>query len=304
MRLTFWGVRGSIPTPGPLTARWGGNSSCLCVEADSAPPLVLDCGTGARLLGEHLLQAAHADPSRPREVWLLFTHLHADHIFGFPFFAPLYSPSWRVSVGIPAWSEDEAREKLGRYVNGTFFPLRLHELPGPVSFHPVAAQHRWDAGPWEVEGVRLAHPGGAMGYRVAWPSGASGGASPAMAYLSDTGPLAPLGEGVAAGAPPTPGEERVLRLLRGCGVVVFDTMYDFDAYLTRMHFGHAYPEYAIALCRAAGVGTLVLFHHAPDATDADLDARAARYAEVDGLRVIVAREGDTIDVKASGARSS
>lgn len=287
MQVTFWGVRGSIPVPGAETARWGGNSSCVEVRAEGRAPVVLDCGTGARALGQRLVR------EEGREVWMLLSHLHVDHIFGFPFFVPLYGPGWRVHVGVPAYSADEAREKLGRYVNGTFHPTRLRDAPAELDFFPVGGALGVPVAGWDVQAVRLNHPGGSLGYRLA----ADGAA---LAYITDTAPFARPGEGVAAGEAPTAAEERVIEALRGCQTVVFDTMFDHDAYLERMTWGHAYPEYAIALCRAAGVGRLVLFHHLPEAGDDELDARAARYADERAPVVVLAREGETLDV-ATGA---
>ena len=104
--MTFWGVRGSIPTPGPTTSRWGGNSSCLEVRHEDLPPLVLDCGTGARNLGMKLVR----QPGR--KLHMLFTHFHMDHVFGFPFFAPVYTPGFEIDVTVPASDEDEAQERL------------------------------------------------------------------------------------------------------------------------------------------------------------------------------------------------
>lgn len=286
MQVTFWGVRGSIPTPGDGTTRWGGNSSCVEVRHGELPPLVLDCGTGARALGNKLIK------DKARRVHVLFTHLHVDHIFGFPFFTPLYGPGWDVNVGVPAYSVDEARERISRYLNGTFHPTRLRDVPSNLVFQAIMAGRPVEAGGFDVLPVRLNHPGGAMGYRIR-----ADGHS--FAYITDTAPFARPGEGVAAGEPPTPAEQRLLDVLVGCDLVAYDTMYDYDEYIEKMTWGHSYPEYAIALCRAAGVKHLVLFHHLPDATDTDLDARAARYAEVEGLVVTLAREGETLVVGAS-----
>lgn len=283
MRVTFWGVRGSIPVPGAATARYGGNSACVEIRHEQLPPVVIDCGTGARALGQALIR------EHVRHVHLLFSHLHADHLFGFPFFMPLYTPGAKVEVGVPSWSDDEARERLARYVNGTFHPTRLRDVPADVTFRAVRAGRPQNLDGFDVRAVRLNHPGGSLGYRVS-----VGGQS--IAYLSDTGPFAKPGEGLAHQEAPTSFEVRMLDFLSGCDVVVFDTMFDYDEYIERMMWGHSYPEYAIALCRASGVRHLVLFHHLPDATDADLDARAARYADTPGLRVTLAREGDTIEV--------
>ena len=121
MKVRFWGVRGSIPVPGEGTTRWGGNSSCVEVTHGDAT-IVLDCGTGARPLGRDLL-------GRPqRELDLLFTHFHMDHIIGFPFFGPVFAPNYQVRVTVPAFSEEEAKDRLGRFVNGVYHPLRIREI--------------------------------------------------------------------------------------------------------------------------------------------------------------------------------
>lgn len=283
VKVTFWGVRGSIPTPGEETQRWGGNSSCVEVRHGDGSPLVLDCGTGARKLGFSLVGGAH------RELDLLFTHLHMDHVFGLPFFVPIYAPGFKVRITVPAFSTDEAREKLARYLNGVYHPTRIGDLPAEVDFRPVRPGRPFQAGPFEVTGVSLNHPGGAIGYRIE-----AGGKQ--FAYITDTAPFAKPGEGVAAGLPSPPSEQRIIDFLRDVDLVVYDTMYDHEEYLERMTWGHSYPEYAAALCRAAGVGRLVLFHHLPDASDAALDALEAHWADHAEPSVCLAREGVTLEV--------
>lgn len=281
MQVTFWGVRGSIPTPGVETQRWGGNSSCVEVRHGDLPPLVLDCGTGARKLGFKLV----AEPAR--ELDLLFTHFHMDHVFGFPFFVPIYTPGYQVRITVPAFSEEEAREKLSRYLNGVYHPTRLRELPSQVSFRAVRSGRAFEAGGFTVRAISLNHPGGALGYRIE-----AGGQS--VAYMTDTAPFARPGEGVAAGKPAARMEQRIIDFLEGCDLVIYDTMYDLSEYLEKMTWGHSYPEYAHALTRAAGVGRLVLFHHLPDASDDDLDQLAERWNDVSSPRVSVALEGETL----------
>jgi phosphoribosyl 1,2-cyclic phosphodiesterase len=281
--VTFWGVRGSIPTPGADTQRWGGNSSCLEVRADGAPPLVLDCGTGARALGFKLV----GEPAR--ELDLVFTHLHMDHVFGFPFFVPIYTPGYSVRVTIPAFSEEEAREKLARYLNGVYHPTRLRELPAGVTFHPIRSGRSFRTGPFELKALSLNHPGGALGYRIE-----ANGSS--VAYITDTAPFARPGEGVEAGQTPAKAEQRIIDFLRGCDTVVYDTMYDYDEYVEKMTWGHSYPEYGAAICRAAGVRHLVLFHHLPDASDEYLDGLLEKWSSHADPLVTVAREGETIEI--------
>lgn len=283
MKVRFWGVRGSIPTPGAHTARWGGNSSCVEVTHDDAV-LVLDCGTGARNLGRDLFSR------NTRELDLLFTHFHMDHLFGFPFFGPLYAPHFKVRVSVPAFSEEEARQRLARFANGIYHPVRVRELPGELTFHPITPGRTFQRGPFDVLGVRLNHPGGSVGYRVEVDG-------QVMLYVSDTAPLARLGEGAAAGATPPAAERRLLEAMQDADVVVFDTMFSFDEYLEKMTWGHAYPEYAVQLCELANVKHLVLFHHAPDASDDELDALAEKWAAHQSLRVTLAREGGVVDLE-------
>lgn len=283
MKVRFWGVRGSIPVPGPHTSRYGGNSSCVEVVHDDAV-LVLDAGTGARPLGRDLFSRS------TRELDMLFTHFHMDHLFGFPFFGPVYAPGYQVRVSVPAFSEEEAKERVSRYSNGVYHPVRLREMPANVSFHPIQPGRPFQRGPFEITGVRLNHPGGSVGYRIT----ADG---QTFVHLTDTAPLARPGEGAAVGEHPPNAEQVVLDAMQGADVVAFDTMFSFDEYLEKMTWGHAYPEYAVALSKVAQVRHLVLFHHAPDASDEDLDALAAEWADHAEPRVTLAREGDVVDLE-------
>ncbi len=290
MKVTFWGVRGSIPVSTAQVVRWGGQTSCVQVHHAGLGDVVFDAGTGIRGLGQHMI--GHA----AKRVTLLLSHLHVDHVIGLPFFAPMYAPGWQVKVGVPAYTSVDARGRLEAYLNGTFHPVRLRELPADPDIVPVRAGRPMEAvggDGWHILPFRLRHPGGSLGYRVTSPEGAS------VVYLTDTQPFAQPGEGVMYGAEPTRAEKGLLAFLQGADLVVYDTMYDRDEYLERMDWGHSYPEYAASLCEAAGVGRLALFHHSPDATDDQLDAREVRlrdWAEGEGLSVAIlgAREGLTL----------
>jgi phosphoribosyl 1,2-cyclic phosphodiesterase len=251
------------------------------VRHDNLPPLVLDSGTGARKLGIKLVQ----EPGR--RLQMLFTHFHMDHVFGFPFFAPLYTPGFEIDVTIPASDDEEARERLSGYLNGVYHPVRLRDLPCTLRVHAARADRDLDRGGWKVRGITLNHPGGAVGWRVE-----AGGKS--VCYITDSAPFATPGEGVVYDRPPTPGEQRMVRFLEGADVVVYDTMYELPEYLEKMTWGHSYPEYARGLCAVAGVRHLVLFHHAPDASDDELDARARAWAGAASPRVSLAREGERV----------
>lgn len=283
MKVRFWGVRGSIPVPGAETSRYGGNTSCLEIMGDPGHPLVLDCGTGARALGRELV-LRHAS-----EVEVLFTHFHMDHLFGFPFFGPIFAPNMRVNVGVPAYGDADAQDKLGRYLNGVYHPLRLNDIAARIRFDGLRSGKEMQVGPYEVLGVPLNHPGGSCGYRVRW-----GGKT--VVHLTDTAPLARPDEGVCAGKSPPALERRVIEVMEGADLVIMDTMFTWDEYLTKMTWGHAYPEYAVKLGEVAGAKRMCLFHHAPDASDDDLDRLAARWAEHQAIPVFLAREGMTVDL--------
>ncbi len=283
MRFTFWGVRGSIPVPGLHTARYGGNTSCIEVSAPGEPSVVLDCGTGARSLGVTLL-------GRPeRELHVLFTHFHMDHLFGFPFFAPIFAPSFRITVTAPAFHPDGPRDRVGRYLNGVFHPVRIPEVAANVEFDAIRPGEPFQRGPWGFRGFALNHPGGACAYRID-RQGRS------LVYVTDTAPLSRPGEGLAGGLAPTGREAQFIQFLRGADAVIFDTMFSLQEYLERMTWGHSYPEYAAALCRESDVRTLYLFHHAPDASDDALDALGESWSAHLRPQVRMAREGLTVDL--------
>lgn len=284
MQVRFWGVRGSIPTPGEETRRWGGNSTCVEVRHPGHPPLVLDCGTGARRLGARLLAEG------VRELDLLFTHLHLDHVFGLPFFPPAYDPGFHLRLVVPARSDDEARERIARYLDGVHHPIRLVDLPARISFRGAGSGARFEAGGFAVRAMALNHPGGALAWRVE-----ADGES--VALVTDTAPFAPPDRGVASGEAPTRAERGVIDFLEGCDLVVYDTMFSRGEYLRKRSWGHSYPEYAAAICRAAGVRDLVLFHHSPDADDDRLDALAAQWSTARCPRVMLAAEGHTLPAR-------
>jgi phosphoribosyl 1,2-cyclic phosphodiesterase len=284
MKLTFWGVRGSIPSPGASTCRWGGNTSCIAVEHADLPPLIFDCGTGARALGEALLRL----PGRKLD--LFFSHFHIDHVIGFPFFLPIFTPGYEIGITMPGFSEDDAREKIARYLNGVFHPVRLRELPAKLHFSHIRPGMTVQRGEYEVVTFRLNHPGGSIGYRVN-----VGGKS--VAYVTDTAPFAKFGEGVTFDEEATVRERSVLSFLSGCDIVVYDTMYDKEEYIKKMTWGHSYPEYAYKLCGKAGVKHLVLFHHNPSSGDDTLDAREAYWSSVEAPTVSLAREGVTMNLE-------
>lgn len=284
VKTTFWGVRGSIPVPGVDASRWGGNSSCVEICAPGASPLVLDLGSGCRNLGKSLLSRCDG------QFDILLTHFHLDHVLGFPFFPAIFAPSFQIGVHVPVIFGSRPEEYFSWFLNSVFHPLRLPQIPARLDFSSVQQNRPFQLGQYTVMASPLVHPGGAYGYRIE-----HGGHS--IAYITDTAPFALPGEGVAAGHLPTGSERKLLNLIQGVDLIIFDTMFTFDEYLERMDWGHSYPEYAVAIARAAEARQLVMFHHAPDATDDFMDELAARWSGNQGPQVVVAREGGSVDLE-------
>jgi len=286
MQVQFYGVRGSIPISGADITKYGGNSSCIRIQSKEGTPLILDCGTGARPAGVDVLQQGH------KNVEVLFTHFHMDHLFGFPFFAPLYIPGNTVRVNVPAYSAVDAQNKLSRYLNGLYHPVRIRDLAAEVQFHGVRVGQNLHRDPYTIKTVSLNHPGGSCGYRVE----ADGYV---VAYLTDTAPLSKPTEGLSGNKEPLRAERRLLSIMKDADLVIMDTMFEYNEYLQKITWGHAYPEYAVKLANMAGVKQLMLFHHSPTANDETMDKLADYWASQDGERftkVRVAREGQVIDL--------
>ncbi len=284
MKVTFWGVRGSIPTPGSGTVRYGGHTTCVCIESDGATPLVFDLGTGARALGRKLVM------DRVSEVDVLLSHTHIDHIYALPYFDPVFSPNIAVRIGVPSTSDTDARNRIGKYVDGFLHPLRLEELADSLAFYAVRAGRSLSMGPYSVETMGLIHPGGTIGYRVSR-------GEQTVCFITDTGPLARLGQGVMAGEPPAGKEKEFLHLIRSADLLIMDATFTEEEYLEKMTWGHNYPEYIVTMAKTADVKKVALFHHSPDSTDDDLDALAAHWSNHTGPVVVVSKEGMVVDLE-------
>ena len=284
MKVSFWGVRGSIPTSGPPTARYGGHTTCVCLESEGAKPLVFDLGTGARALGRKLVTdgATHVD--------VLLSHTHIDHIYALPYFDPMFSPSISVRIGLPASSDVDARKRIGNYVDGSLHPIRLDEMSDSLSFFAVKPGRPLSLGPHQIETMALIHPGGTVGYRVTKDQ-------KTVCFITDTGPLSRPGQGIMVGDAPSGKEQDFLHLIRSADLLIMDATFTEEEYLEKMTWGHNYPEYIVAVAKAANVKKVALFHHSPDATDDDLDGLAARWCGHTQPVVMVSKEGMVVDLE-------
>ncbi|MBU1154261.1 MAG: MBL fold metallo-hydrolase [Proteobacteria bacterium] len=270
MRLRFWGTRGSIPAPGPDTLRFGGNSTCLQLEL-GGQQVIIDAGSGIRPLGQSLL-------GKCKQVTLLITHLHPDHLMGFPFFAPIFDPEMTILVG--GWPNAlHGLKRLfysGRPVGG--FPVPFDHLPARIVRGPGLDPPRFSLGGYQVRTTPLSHPQGSIGYRFDGPEGA-------LVFITDNE------------LPPQSPSPRLVDFCRGAKVLIHDCQYlpsEMGSYHGRGH--SAWPS-ALALSQAAGVGRLLLTHHDPDRTDGqvqDMVDEARKHAG--GMAVDAAAEGMVLEI--------
>ena len=275
LSLKIWGCRGSVPTPGPKTATYGGNTSCIEVLEDDETALVLDAGTGIRALGLDLVERGI------RHINLFLTHLHLDHLEGLRFFAPLWDGRVSIEIWGPRSPVLSLRDRILRSFSPPLFPLDFRDVPARVTFHDLPGEPWRSAGGLSLVADLVLHPGPTLGFRLE-----RGGAS--VAYLPDHEPALAGIEGrplewVSAGA-----------LARDADVVLHDAQYTEAEYATKIGWGHSSVADAVAFGHAVGADRLVLFHHEPDQSDDALEAleqRARSLAGADGEPPLLAREG-------------
>ncbi len=275
MTVRFWGVRGSLPAPGPATVRYGGNT--ICVEVRCGPHLViLDGGSGLREFGLALVAAG-----APVEADILLSHTHLDHICGLPFFPPMYDPRSRIRFwGGHLAPPDGIVAALLRSWQAPLMPDLDQQFRAQTLFHDFAAGEELSLHPGlRVGTVLLRHPGNAIGYRVAW-RGAS------VCYISDT-------------EHPADGMDTNLRdFVAGTDLMIYDASYTDEEYACRIGWGHSTWRAGADLADAAGVRQLVLFHHDPAHDDATMDAIGQAVA-VRRPEAVVAQEGMQLVVRVS-----
>jgi phosphoribosyl 1,2-cyclic phosphodiesterase len=295
-RLKLWGVRGSIPVPGPETVRYGGNTSCIEVRADGEL-IVLDAGSGIRELG---LALAKEFGSRPISLSLLITHVHWDHIQGFPFFIPSYSDKNRIRV----FGYNGADFGMGEILQGQmatpFFPIALYDLPGKIKIEKLDSME-FEIGKVRVRSIFVNHPGVCVGYRLFTSNGS-------IAFLPDHEPYEALKLHSAESHLLSLEEKQkqahaeraaLVKFLQDCDILILDTQYTDKEYESHVGWGHGSISTAISLAVDASVRKLILFHHDPTHDDETIDkmAEAGRKLAAKNkghLEIEAAREGAEI----------
>jgi phosphoribosyl 1,2-cyclic phosphodiesterase len=285
MNVTLWGTRGSLAAPGPETAHYGGNTSCVEVRGPQGAVLALDAGTGLRRLGAAL-------PRGLRRVDLLLTHLHMDHLQGLGFFGPLYNPAMEVHIWGPASTTQSLSARLARYLSPPLFPVHLRDLPCRLVLHEVPCGE-FEIGEFHVSASLVCHPGPTVGYRIET-------ADARLAYMPDHEPALgtrafPIGEEWTSG----------YAIAQGVDLLIHDAQYSHDEYATHVGWGHSSLRHALDFAALADVERLILFHHDPSHTDADLDRLVgeAVAATKPNFAVAAAVEGATFELGRRAERS-
>jgi phosphoribosyl 1,2-cyclic phosphodiesterase len=249
VRIKFWGTRGTRPTPGRRTLRYGGNTTCLEVRGSDNQLLILDSGSGIAELGASLAQDG------ARDLHLLISHTHWDHIQGFPFFGPAFVPGTRVTVVGPAGSIKSLQAAFADQMDPAYFPLRLDQVPAELEFVEVLAGQALELAGMLVTPHELNHPIITLGYRIQE-------AGRTFVFATDN-ELQPAGNGSL---------KSMVDWCRGADLVVHDAQYSQAEYPSHAGWGHSTFEDSLSLAEEAGARQLAFFHHDPQHSDDQIDA--------------------------------
>ena len=306
MKLTLWGVRGSIPVPGPSTVKYGGNTACLEIRyGDENKLLIMDAGSGIKPLGDKVVREDLKNG--PVKAKIFLSHTHWDHIIGFPFFVPIFIPGTELELYSPINYEDRSVEEIiGIQLSYQYFPVRQSELAAQISYHSLK-EETLDFGDGMVVKTKfLNHPVTCLGYRFEYD-----GKAICTAYdhepfrnMFPTDPENPDYDAAIAEEGEAVAEQenaRIREFYRDADVVVHDTQYTIDEYDEKFTgWGHSSYEFAMKSAHKARVKKLLFFHHDPLRTDEQLEEMLegyrARIAGKTSMEIDLAREGMTIEL--------
>ncbi len=273
MFIRFWGVRGSIATPGRETLKYGGNTSCVEVRCGKEI-IILDAGTGIRKLGLQLLKEKTA------RVHIFFSHFHYDHIEGLPFFAPIFNKNYTLIITGETKQDHTLEQLIATQLMFPFFPLSLKELDAKISFNEINTRDRIQCGEVTIRTEHLNHPGGCIGYRVEYRG-------KSLVYATDTEHSTYL-------------DIPLLKFSSNADVLVYDSNFTDDEYsgkigTSKTGWGHSTWSQGVKIAREANVKKLILFHHDPSHDDKFVDA-LERQSQKEFKESYAAFEGMEIDL--------
>ena len=282
MLATLWGTRGSIPSPGPTTVRYGGNTPCVEVQLVDGTELILDAGTGIRALGNKLVEEGNRPP-----IFVLMSHAHWDHVHGFPFFRPAYEPDWEIHVAGWSHSIQAIKDLLYTQMDGLSFPVEFGQLQAGIDFMDLGHSVT------RIQSATLqlglcSHPGGCCSFRIESDGGGC------LMHVTDN----------ELGATGRDGEARrnaITRLSEGADLLIHDAQFLPEEMGDHAGWGHSTYVDVLDMAARASVPNVILFHHDPDRTDDQIDHivwRARQYVESQkyDIQCDAAREGMQISL--------
>ena len=291
MRVQFWGTRGSIAKPGPSTARYGGNTSCIEVRSARGTLVVIDCGTGGHSLAQKLI----TDDAKPLRGNILISHTHWDHIQGIPFFYPLFVCGNEWDIYGPKGVRESLREVLAGQMQYNYFPVTLDQCGAKIRFHDLVE------GAFAIDDIKLStrylnHPALTLGYRLQ-VDGAT------VVYACDHEPHArmlALGDATVAGQ-----DLRHAEFIEGADLLIHDAQYTAEEYPEKVGWGHSPAEYVVKLAQYARVKRVALTHHDPLRDDDAMERLIAGVRQHSSpVDVFAAFEGQVVEVACPGRVAS
>lgn len=275
MVVTYWGVRGTLPVPGPRTLKRGGNTSCVSIEVGGEPLYIFDCGSGIKQLSDQIM----ASGTQRFSAKIFISHTHWDHINTLPFFAPLYIRGNQVEIYGPYQGDLTIARAIAAQMEGVYFPVTIREFGAHLVFRDLR-EETLDFGTVKIETLLLKHPGSCLGYKVTCHGRSA-------CYITDNELYLP--------SDPRRDQrylERLTDFVRGTDVLITDTTYRDHEYPSKVDWGHSCVSEVADLAVRADVKRLHLFHHDPDQSDDDIDRK------LDETRAHVARLGGSVEVDA------
>jgi phosphoribosyl 1,2-cyclic phosphodiesterase len=284
MEIRFWGARGSIPSPGPSTLEFGGNTTCLEVVLRSGRRIVIDAGTGIRLLGDHLQTTVATI-----RIHLLLTHNHWDHLIGLPFFLPIYREDSEVQIDGWPLAFQALKRVFDDHMGDGFFPVAFEQLKAHMNFLNQISRKPLVLDDAQIDSLPLNHPQGCLGFRFRE-------GNQTLVFITDN----EIGLDGGSRFPD------FVNFAQGADLLIHDAQYLPEDMATHRGWGHSSFEEAVHLALEAGVKSLLLTHHDPGRTDAQVRefvSRARQMVQVSGqaLTVDAVREGDEISLAAREA---
>lgn len=268
MKLKIWGCRGSIPTPGKETVKYGGNTPCIELRLDDNNLIILDSGTGIKNLGNHLMHTGQSIRG-----YIMITHPHWDHIQGFPFFKPVFISGNEFTIVGPSAKSKSLEQIIADQMDRVYFPVKLSELKADINFHPVGEEEFkiYDA---TVQTIYVNHPGFTLGYRITYNK-------KTIVYISDNEPfdrevtphLYNWEKEVIDRFNSQRGDpnQRIFDFVRGADLLIHDTTYTPEEYVEKIGWGHSHYLFTLRVAHEGEVKKLLLFHHDHNHTDKMVD---------------------------------